>query len=71
MAVVLTTTSVTTAAAVAMKFNKTKNGRQVYQTLHAVLLGGEQITSTGSAIVTKLQSFRYEYDRKNFTFDKK
>ncbi len=26
--------------------------------------------STGSAIATKLQSFRYERDRKNFNFDK-
>jgi hypothetical protein len=53
------------------KFSKTKNGRQVYRTLHTlILLGGQHVVSTGSAIVTKLQSFRYEGDRKNFNFDK-
>jgi hypothetical protein len=52
------------------KFSKTKNGRQVYRTLHTLLLGGQRVVSTGSAIVTKLQSFRYEGDHKNFNFDK-
>jgi hypothetical protein len=52
------------------KFSKTKNGQQVYRTLHTILLGGQHVVSTGSAIVTKLQSFRYEGDRKNFNFDK-
>ncbi len=52
------------------KFSKTKNGRQVYQTLHTILLDGQCVVSTKSAIVTKLQSFRYEGDRKNFNFDK-
>ncbi len=41
------------------KFSKTKNGRQVYWTLHTILLGGQHVVSTGSTIVTKLQSFRY------------
>jgi hypothetical protein len=54
----------------AKKFSKTKNGQQVYQTLHTLLLGGQCVVSTRSAIVTKLQSFRYEGDRKNFNFDK-
>jgi hypothetical protein len=49
---------------------KGKNGRQVWRILHAALLGGDRITATSSAIVTKLQSFRYEGDRKNFNFDK-
>jgi hypothetical protein len=40
------------------KFSKTKNGQQVYRTLHTLLLGGQRVVSTGSAIVTKLQSFR-------------
>ncbi len=40
------------------KFSKTKNKRQVYRTLHTLLLGGQRVVSTGSAIVTKLQSFR-------------
>ncbi len=52
------------------KFSKTKNGQQVYWTLHTLLLGGHRVVATGSAIVTKLQSFRYEGDRKNFNFDK-
>ncbi len=52
------------------KFSKTKNGQHVYRTLHTILLGGQRVVSTGSAIVTKLQSFRYEGDRKNFNFDK-
>jgi hypothetical protein len=52
------------------KFSKTKNGQQVYRTLHTLLLGGQRVVSTGSAIVTKLQSFRYEGHRKNFNFDK-
>ncbi len=51
-------------------FSKTKNGRQEYRTLHTLLLGGQQVVSTGNAIVTRLQSFRYEGDRKNFNFDK-
>ena len=49
---------------------KGKNGRQVWRILHATLLGGDRITATSSAIVTKLQSFRYEGDQKNFNFDK-
>jgi hypothetical protein len=52
------------------KFSKTKNVQQVYRTLHTLLLSGQGVVSTGSAIVTKLQSFRYEGDRKNFNFDK-
>jgi hypothetical protein len=51
-------------------FSKTKNGRQVYRTLHTLLLGGQQVVLTRNAICTKLQSFRYEGDRKNFNFDK-
>ncbi len=49
---------------------KSKNGRQVWRILHAALLGGDRITATSRAIVTKLQSFKYEGDRKNFNFDK-
>jgi hypothetical protein len=52
------------------KFSKTKNGQQVYRTLHTLLLGGQRVVSTGSTIVTKLQSFKYKGDRKNFNFDK-
>ncbi len=42
----------------------------MYQTLHTLLLGWQHVVSAGSAIVTKLQSFKYEGDRKNFNFDK-
>ena len=49
---------------------KGKNGRQVWRILHNHLLGGDRITTTGSAIVTKLQTFTYDGDRKNFNFDK-
>jgi hypothetical protein len=52
------------------KFSKTKSGRQVYRTLHTLLLVGQRVVSTRSAIVTKLQSFKYEGDCKNFIFDK-
>jgi hypothetical protein len=52
------------------KFSKTKNGQQVYQTLHTLLLGAHHVVSTGSTIVTKLQSFRYEGDHNKFNFDK-
>jgi hypothetical protein len=52
------------------KFSKTKNRQQVYRTLHTLLLGGQRVVSFGSAIVTKLQYFRYEGDCKNFNFDK-
>jgi hypothetical protein len=52
------------------KFSKTKNGQQVDRTLHTLLLGGQCVLSPGSAIVTKLQSFRYNGDHKNFNFDK-
>jgi hypothetical protein len=52
------------------KFSKTKNGHQVYRTLHTLLLGRQQVVLTRNAIRTKLQSFRYEGDCKNFNFDK-
>jgi hypothetical protein len=38
--------------------------------MHTLLLGGQRVVSTGNAIVTKLQSFRYEGDHKDFNFDK-
>ncbi len=52
------------------KFSKTKNGGQVYKTLHTLLLCGQRVVSTRNAIVTKLQSFKYKGDHKNFNFDK-
>jgi hypothetical protein len=41
-----------------------------YRILHTLLLGRQQVVLTGNAIVTRLQSFRYEGDHKNFNFDK-
>jgi hypothetical protein len=52
------------------KFSKTKNGQQVYRTLHTLLLGRQQVVLTGNVICTKLQSFRYKGECKNFNFDK-
>jgi hypothetical protein len=52
------------------KCRMTKNGCKVYQTLHTMLLRGPQVVSMGSAIIAKLQLFRYVGDRKNFNFDK-
>jgi hypothetical protein len=52
------------------KLRKTKNGQQVYETLHTLLLGGQCVVSIRNAIVTKLQSFKYKEDHKNFNFDK-
>jgi hypothetical protein len=52
------------------KFSKTKNGRQVFRTLCTLLLGKQRVMSTGSTIVTKLQSFKYKGDHKSFNFDK-
>ena len=44
--------------------------KKIKGTLHTVLLGGDRITTTGSAIVAKLQTFTYDGDKKNFNFDK-
>jgi len=49
---------------------KGKNGRQVWRILHTVLLGGDRIMTTGSAIVAKLETFTYDGDKKNFNFNK-
>ena len=49
---------------------KTKNGRKAYRTLHAQLLGGQQLVASGAAIITKLQSLRFEGERRGFPFDK-
>ena len=39
-------------------------------TLHTLLLGGDQLVASGSAIMTKLQSLCYDGERRGFTFDK-
>jgi hypothetical protein len=51
------------------KISKAKNGRQVFWTLNTMFLGGAKVVSMGSAIIARLQSFRYESDCKNFIFD--
>ena len=49
---------------------KTKNGRKAFRVLHTHLLGGQQLVTSGSAIMTRLQSLQYEGDRRNFDFNK-
>ena len=49
---------------------KTKNGRKAFRVLHAHLLGGQQLVTSGSAIMTRLQSLAYDGDRRNFDFNK-
>jgi hypothetical protein len=49
---------------------KIKNGRKAYRTFHAQLLGGQQLVASGSAIMTKLQSLRFNGERRGFPFDK-
>ncbi len=49
---------------------KTKNGRKAFRVLHAHLLGGQQLVTSGSAIMTRLQSLQYDGDRRNFDFNK-
>jgi hypothetical protein len=51
-------------------YEKAKNGRQAFRTLHAQLLGGPRVVATGDAIVTKIQALVYEGDWEHFTFDK-
>jgi hypothetical protein len=49
---------------------KTKNGRKAFRVLHAHLLGGQKLVTSGSAIMTRLQSLQYDGDRRNFNFNK-
>jgi hypothetical protein len=49
---------------------KTKNGRTAFRVLHTHLLGGQQLVTSGSAIMTRLQSFQYDGNRRNFGFNK-
>jgi hypothetical protein len=37
---------------------KTKNGRKAFRVLHTYLLGGQQLVTSGSAIMTRLQSLQ-------------
>jgi hypothetical protein len=49
---------------------KTKNGRKGFRALHTHLLGGQQLVTSGSAIMTRLQSLQYDGDRRKFDFNK-
>ena len=49
---------------------RTKNGRKAYRTLHAQLLGGQQLIASGAAIMNKLQALRFDGEKRGFTFDK-
>ncbi len=49
---------------------KTKNGRKAFRVLHAHLLGGQQLVTSGSAIMTRLQPLAYDGNRRNFDFNK-
>ncbi len=41
-------------------YEKTKNGHQVFRTLHAQLLSGKKVVTSESAIMTKIQTLRYD-----------
>ncbi len=41
-------------------YEKTKNGRQVFRTFHAQLLSGKRVVTSGSAIMTKIQTLTYD-----------
>jgi hypothetical protein len=49
---------------------KTQNGRKAFRVLHTHLLGGQQLVTSGSAIMTRLQLLQYDGDRRNFDFNK-
>ncbi len=49
---------------------KTKNGCKAFRVLHTHLLGGQQLVTSGSAIMTRLQLIQYDGDRRNFDFNK-
>jgi hypothetical protein len=51
-------------------YDKAKNGRQAYRTLHSQLLGGKQLVSSGNAIMMKIQTLRNDGDKTRSTFDK-
>jgi hypothetical protein len=51
-------------------YEKTKNGRQAFRTLHAQLLSGNKVVTSGSTIMTKIQNLRYDGDKARFGFDK-
>jgi hypothetical protein len=49
---------------------KTKNGRKALRVLHTHLLGGQQLVTSESAIMTRLQLLQYDGDKRNFNFNK-
>ncbi len=49
---------------------KAKNGCKAFRVFHIHLLGGQQLVTSGSAIMTRLQSLQYDGDRRNFDLNK-
>ncbi len=49
---------------------KTKNGRKAFRVLHTHLLGSQQLVTSQSAIMTRLQLLQYDGNRRNFDFNK-
>jgi hypothetical protein len=49
---------------------KTKNRCKAFRVLHTHLLGGQQLVTSGSAIMTRLQSLQYDGNKRNFDFNK-
>jgi hypothetical protein len=42
----------------------------VFRTLHAQLLSSKRVVTSGSVIMTKIQTLTYDGDKPHFTFDK-
>ena len=53
----------------AKQYNKTKDGRAAYRTIHDFFLGRSQIHTQQAAYNTACQSLRYTGERRGFTFD--
>ena len=53
----------------AKKYLKTKDGRQAYRTLYNYFFGKTMTASMQDKIVMNLQSYRFEGDRRGFTFE--
>jgi hypothetical protein len=49
---------------------KTKNGRKAFRAPNTHLLGGQQLVTSGSAIMSRFQSLQYDSNRRHFDFNK-
>ncbi len=52
------------------KHGRNQNGRKAWRTLHDHFFGGDKCLGLYQAALTRLNNYRYEQDRKNFTFTK-